>query len=178
MRINKHILNLVLFSLFGLLVVVPFGMIRLRTDSRILGEYARRDYYKRVVGDSENLMVRNIEEEGNRERDVVTALIPAKSTTLFYLLYEIANLTDLTEEFVIFPEKLILGEMKGKRVSLQLNHEQEVVLFNNDHIVIGSPELEFKLKPGEKVGISLIIENSQAETEERTITFDLILEKQ
>ena len=176
MRMNKHFVNLLLIGAFGFLVMLPFGLTNVRVDSLVLGEYMERDYYKRVVGASEEVMIRNVAKEEGKEQDFITVLLTKERGVSFFPLYEISNLNSTTQNFVLYPGNQIVGEMENKRVSLRVNGETDVIFYYDANWGDNKPEVLLTLKAGEAANVGLWIESTGGEAF-TPLSFDLYLEK-
>ena len=176
MKIVKHTTNLSLLFLFGMLVITPFAFSRITYNKNVLGEQAQKEYHKRTLGNSDNLLIRNLSNLDNKERDAISLILDYTHGS-FYTLYEITNLTSETESFNIHPDNTVIGNMTGKRLSLQSDKTPDIILFYDDNRSLGNPGMEFKLKPNEKILISLSVENETPTTEKTPLSFDLLFEK-
>lgn len=175
MRETRHLINLFLLVIFAAFVLLPFSLTKVVVKPGVLGESLQREYYKKANADSEELMIRNLIQENNQERDMITVQ-DLNQANSYFPLYEIRNLSANRLTLKLYPGEQILGNLKGKKVVLKYE-DQELIIYKDGNTVQGKPEIEMNLKPDEKVKIDLIVESSQSSNLQTPLSFDLILEK-
>ncbi len=177
MKLSKHLANLFLFSLFGFMIVVPFSLSAVSTNQNsVLGDQAVRNYFKKTVADAEDVSIRTIDRQSNTERDLVSVISKMGSSYNYYSLYELSNLTGKPIRLILKPQSQVLGGIEGKRVSLKISEQPEVVIYYDRNLngQVAS-EVEVTLKPNETKDVGITIEGDNNDS--LPITFDLLWEE-
>lgn len=175
MKISKHIINLVMLSLFGFLLVLPFSLSRSKVDPLVLGIQSQKEYYKKIIGNTDKEMIRNLVTTEGKEKDAISLVITEGSTPAYFPLYDITNLANTPKNFVVYPSSDILGDMKDKVITLQSSNGENVVLYENSNQMQKDPRLEFLLDTGEKTTLAIIVEDYFSVTKDTPLSFDLTI---
>ena len=177
MRISKHLINLITLSMFGLLVLTPFSLIRPKVDPVVLGVQSEKTHYKKFIGDSSKVLVRNLITSGNNEKDALTLTVLKGEKFYYYPIYEITNVTNTPLNFTIYPSSKVLGDMNNNVATLQLNNGESVTMFEYSNQISANSKVNFSLNSREKMKVTVIIDNLLGVDKDTLLSFDLTVEK-
>ena len=177
MKISKHFINLTMLFIFGFLVVIPFGLTRPKVNPFVLGIQSQKEYYKKIIGNSDNTMIRNLTVTEDNEKDAITIIVSEGQTQSYFPIYDIINITNTPIDFVIYPSSRILGDVKDKVVTLQTGNGGYSVLYDDSSEMQGKSKIEFRLNTGEKMIIAVVVEDIIGVEKDTPLTFDLTVSK-
>lgn len=177
MKISKHLINLVMLSMFGFLLILPFSLSRPRVDPLVLGIRSQKEYLKKIIGNSDNIMIRNLTTSENSEKDAITIIVSEGQTQSYFPIYDITNLTKTPKNFVVYSSGRVLGDIKDKVITLQLSNGENVVLYENSNETQRDSDLEFSLNTGEKVSLAIVVEDIMGINKDTPLSFDLTFSK-